>query len=337
MSDGILSGLTEVLSSLWAITKNSFTEIIRQPIYGILVGIGLALIALSPLIAMFALLHNQKLVADMGLATILLTGIVLAVLSASQVVSREIDAKTAGTVMSKPVGRLLFVTGKFLGVTLALAAATYLFTVVLLMTLRIGVASDAAYRMDYPALLGEFAPFFVAMALAFYCNYFYRWNFPSTAVIVAVPLYALSFLVLLIVDGDWRFAGFAQGFAGKECYEVFLAAVLVFLGVWVISSIAVAVSTRLNAVPNVIICLAVFFVGMVSRYLFGQYAESSFPAWVAYRVVPFLEGFWVADQLMRPEPYIPLHYVGLAGAYAAMFSVSMVLFAAFLFERRELI
>ena len=60
-----------MISSLWAITKNSFNEIIRQPIYGILVGIGLALIGLSPLFAMFALLQAEKLVVDMGLATIL--------------------------------------------------------------------------------------------------------------------------------------------------------------------------------------------------------------------------------------------------------------------------
>jgi len=295
------------------------------------------LIGLSPLFAMFALLQADKLVVDMGLATIMLVGIVLAVLGASQVISREIEAKTAGTVMSKPVERLLFVGGKFLGVSLAMAVAAYLFTVVLLLTLRIGVATTAAFRMDYPALLGELAPFFIAVGIAFYCNYFYRWNFPSTAVMMAVPLYAVSFLALLIVDKEWGFSGFAQGFAQKDCYEVFLAAVLVFLGVWVISSIAVAVSTRLNAVPNVIICAAVFFVGMVSRYLFGQYADTSYPAWVAYRLVPFLEGFWVADQLMQPEPYIPLHYVGLAGAYAVMFSASMVLLAAFLFERRELI
>jgi len=326
-----------MLSSLWAITRNAFTEVIRQPIYGIIVGIGMALIALSPLISMFTFLQNEKLVIDMGLATIFLIGLVLAVLSASQIISREIDAKTAGTVMSKPVGRLIFVGGKFLGVTLAMAVSSYLLTAVLLMTLRIGVPSVAWYRMDYPALLGVLTPFVVAMLLAFYCNYFYRWSFGATAVTMAVPLYGLSMLILLMVEKDWQFNWIATAFVEKNSYEVFLAAVLVFLGVWVISAIAVSASTRLNVVPNVIVCSGVFFVGMVSRYLFGQYADRSYAAWIAYRVVPNLQTFWVADQLMQPEPYIPAFYVGVVASYAVAYSAAMVLLAAFLFERRELI
>ncbi len=326
-----------MLSSLWALTKNAFTEIIRQPIYGILVGVGVALIGISPLIAMFTLLENDKLVVDMGLATIFLIGLVLAVLSASQIISREIESKTAGAVISKPIGRFVFVTGKFLGVTLAMLAATYLFTIVLLITLRIGVPSAAWYRSDWPAMLGELLPLFGAILLGFYCNYFYRWSFGATAIMCAIPLYGLSFFILLTITPGWQFAWIPQVYLYKDVYEVFLAAIMVFLGVWVISSIAVAASTRLNVVPNVVICAGVFFVGMVSRYLFGQYADTSYVAWVAYRLVPNLQAFWVADQLMSIEPYIPLSYVGMVAGYAVAFSAAMITLATYLFEQRELI
>jgi hypothetical protein len=215
--------------------------------------------------------------------------------------------------------------------------AVYLLTIILLVTVRLGVPSDASYQTDWPAFLAELAPALLAVGLGIYCNYFYRSNFTSTALLLALPLYTLSFVGLCVVSSKWQFEWFATSLLNLYADQVLLAAVLVFLCVWVISSVAVAISTRLNVVPNVIICTAFLFVGLVSRYLFGQYAGHSWPAWIAYRLVPYLQAFWVADQLMLPEPYIPLGYVGISAAYAALWCGATVAFAAFLFERREVI
>jgi hypothetical protein len=58
---------------------------------------------------------------------------------------------------------------------------------------------------------------------------------------------------------------------------------------------------------------------------------------VAYHIVPSLQYFWVADQLMRPQPYIPLSFVGKSALYAGTWCAAMMAFGAFLFERREII
>ena len=431
-----------MVSSFFALVRNSFAEIIRQPIYGILVVMGMVLIAFSPVITMFTMMDDVKLTVDMGLGTIFMVGIVLAVLSATQVISREIDSKTAGAVISKPVGRFIFVLGKFVGVTLAMGLASFLFTVILLLTVRMGVPSTASYTVDWPVFLGEVIPFLLAIALGLYANYFYRWNFTATAVRAAFPLYLVSLLGLLFVSKDWEVAVIAEGFVANNAGQVFLAACLVFLGVWVVSSVAVAASTRVNVVANVLICLGVFFIGMVSHFLFGWTVNDSWVRWeplaedstvtisgyirtadgkplsgvklagapgnpmtgedgrfsisvqrgesgtidpekggyrfspperaytdlmaartaqrfvarrrekdlayymeaswwgvarVAYHIVPSLQYFWVADQLMRPEPYIPLKYVGKSIIYAGAWCAAMVAFGAFLFERREII
>lgn len=332
-----------MFSSLFAIAKNSFAELIRQPIYAILVGVGVALIALSPVIAMFTLMSGEKMVVDMGLATILLMGLVLAVLNASQIISREIDVKTAGTVISKPVGRLMFVLGKFLGVTAGMLVAAFLFIATLIMTLRIGVPEAAWVRLDYPAMLALIGAVFLSCIIGVHCNYFYRWSFSSTAILSAIPIFALSLGLLFIVNSRWQFDWMPLSFLMNNTYEVFLAAVLVFLGTWLISSVAVAASTRLNVVPNVAVCGAVFFLGMVSRYLFGPQVYGQYSMWISvpasvfYHAVPNMQAFWVADQLMQPEPYVPLSYVGTVAAYTAAYVGAMVALSAFLFERRELI
>lgn len=326
-----------MLSGFWAITKNSFIEVIRQPIYGILLLVGMTLIGFSPAITMFGLALEESLMVDMGLATILLLGLVMAVFSATQGISREIETQTVGAVISKPVGRLAFVVAKFVAISLAMALSSYLLTLMMLMALRMGVPSTATWRMDYPVLLAELGPAFLAIGLGVYCNYFYRWNFCSTALLAAFPLYTLAFGMLLVINGGWQFEFIPAIFVERHCSQVALAALLVFMAVWVLSSVAVAISTRVNVVVNAVICLAVFFVGMITQFLFGRFADQSRLAWLALRMVPSLHVFWVGDQLMTEMPYIPVRYVGTAALYATGFCAAMLSFAAFLFERREVI
>jgi len=326
-----------LLSGFWAITKNSFVEIIRQPLYGILLLAGMVLIGLSPAVTMFSMAQDESLMVDMGLATIFLLGLVIAVLSATQVISREIEAQTVGAIISKPVGRFAFVLAKFAAVSLAMSVACYLLAIMLVTVLRIGVPSSASWRMDYPALLAAVCPLLVAMAAGVYCNYFYHWSFASTAIMLGLPLYTVAFMALLIVNGGWQVEVAPKVFIERHAWQVAQAALLVFLGVWVLSSVAVLVSTRLNVVMNVIICLTVFFVGMISQYLFGRFVGVFWPARVALWVVPSLHLFWVGDQLMSEAPYIPLRYVATVAAYAMGFCAGMIALAAFLFERREVI
>jgi ABC-type transport system involved in multi-copper enzyme maturation permease subunit len=326
-----------VLSSFWAITKNAFIEIIRQPVYAIMLLAGLLLIGFSPAITMFSMASDESLMVDMALATIFLLGLITAVLSATQVISREIESRTVGAIISKPVGRFVFVLGKFAAVSMAMVLGCYLLTLILLMALRIGVPSSADWQLDYPAFNAALLPLLIAVGLGIYCNYFYHWNFTSTAIIVAFPLYTVGFVFLLVINGGWQVELIPAVFMERHAWQICRAALLVFLGVWVISSVAVAVSTRLNVVMNVIICLVLFFVGMISQFLFGRFAEDFFPAWLALRFVPSLHVFWVGDQLMSEVPYIPMPYVATAAAYAVGFCAAMIMLAAFLFENREVI
>ncbi len=391
-----------MLSTLWTIGKNAFLEIIRQPVYAILLAMGLVLIALSPAVTMFSMVSDVKLMVDMGLATILMLGVVMSVLGASQVISREIESETAGAVLSKPVGRLTFVVGKFLGVSMASFQTSLLLCIMLLTAVRMGVPSTAHYHMDYPSLLAELVPALGAVGLGIYANYFYRWNFTSTAMTLAVPFYVLAFLALLVIGPNWNVQFLPTVFAERHTQQVALAALLVALGVWALGSVAVAASTRLNVVLNVIVCLAVFFTGMTAKFLFGWAGSTPVTGaevvavviaaallvfifgpwrhgafwrgatvvgglggaalvgwfavpplwsavrlfgtnlvqavfWAAYRALPNLEVFWVGDQLMQEAPFIPPTYVAWVAGYAVVFSAAMVVFAAYLFEHREVV
>lgn len=321
----------------WAIARNTVQEIFRKPIYCILLVIGMALIALSPTISMFTMMDDVKLLIDMGLATTFLMGLVLAVLASSTVVSREIGAKTIATVMSKPVGRLTLLAAKHAGLLGALLGAEYLLSIVLLITVRIGVPETASYEQDWPALWGLLLPLAAAILVGLYRNYFDRASFVSSALRAAFPAYTLSLLVLMVIGKGWKIEWLAKSFVKADAIAVAKASLLVFLGVSILVGVALAASTRLNVVSNLGVCATVFFLGMVSYYLFGQFAENNLAARAAWWAVPNLQAYWVSEGFVEKNPIIPWSYIGRAAVYTACYSVALLGFAAFLFEERELV
>ena len=114
--------------------------------------------------------RDPKLVKDSVLATLLLVGLFCAVISASSSVAHEIMSGTALAVLSKPVGRMVFLLGKYLGLALTLVVLTYVNLMSALIASKI--AFTAYGDADKTALF----LFTGAVALAFliggFSNYF---------------------------------------------------------------------------------------------------------------------------------------------------------------------
>jgi ABC-type transport system involved in multi-copper enzyme maturation permease subunit len=266
-----------LFSSLWAITRNSFIEIIRQPVYVILLAAAVLLTGVSPYITMFGAGNAEQIMVDMGLATMLLLGLVMGVLNASQVIHRQIERRTAGAIMSKPVGRLVFLVGQFLAVTAATALAIFVITVVLLQALRLGVQLRAGMKLDWPAVLGIGLPLVLATFMGAFSNFFYRLNFCSTTVMTAFVLYILSGALMFVVSSNWMIAPYHVTSVLvnlRHLDQVAIAALLVFLGVWVLSTFAVALSTRLNAVLSALTTAVVFFLCLVAQFLLSPVSDT---------------------------------------------------------------
>ena len=94
-------------------------EAIRQPIFIVLLLLGCMLIAIYPFIPYFTFGEDIKMVKDTGLATILLLGLILAMLTSSNTIAEDIEHRTAITLLSKPINRRQFIIGKFLGILVA--------------------------------------------------------------------------------------------------------------------------------------------------------------------------------------------------------------------------
>ncbi len=255
------------------IARATFVESLRQPVVMILVLLSGVLQVFTTMNTGFSMGQeisgqvqgDNKLLLDMGLATVFVLSTLLAAFVATAVISREIDNKTVLTVVSKPVGRPTLVLGKFLGVTgaITLAAATML--LFLLLAIRHGVMSTAADDLDAPVLVFSIAAVALVLAVAGWGNFYYGWNFPQTVGTLLPPTLLVAYVLVLIVGKGWRIQSITHDFLP----QVVVACACLLLAIVVLCAVATAASTRLGQVMTIVVCAGVFLAALLSNYLVG--------------------------------------------------------------------
>lgn len=305
------------------IARNTFRETLRQPIYFLLLISALCLIGFFPLLTMFVFREQVKLVVDSALAATLVFGWGMAVLCANHTISREIHNGTVLMVLAKPVDRHVFLAAKIAGVTLALSVFVLLAGLGTLVAVR--VAKDQFF-LDNTALGLYFGALLAGCLCGGGVNYFSRGSFSMTSVLALLVLLPLTTAVVALIPPE----------PGVERlrWTLMPALVLIWFAVLALGTLAAALSTRLDMVPNLVICGCIFLVGLVSDYLFGRAAGGSLLAFAAYNTIPNWQLFWMADALAA-DRVIPWVYVGWGALYTGFQLFLFLLLAAFLFRGRE--
>lgn len=314
-----------------AIAANSLVETVRQPVFVIILAGGAFMIALSPSFTMFTFMSNIKLVKDMGLATILLTGILQTVFAAAGVVSSEIENKTAMMILPKPVSKAQFICGKYFGIAAAIAGSVYLLTLILLLTVRVGVPEAAYTRLHKPVIFGEISAILIAVMIATLANYFHDRSFCSSCFGYSLISFTFIFLLLGFIDKDMKL----QKFCTDVDPLLISAAYLILLALLTVTAVAIALSTRFGMVLSVVLCVSIFILGLLSDYIFGRFVDRSAAAKIAYSVIPNMQAFWVADAVITGQR-IPLRFLASVTGYGAAYQMAVLALSVLLFETREI-
>ncbi len=333
------------MGQIYAIYRNTFLETVRQPVYGLILMIGCAVIAMSPATGMQIYTFGTgsglektetRMIADLGLGTALLAGLLLAVFCTASVISREIDEKTALTILSKRISRTAFVFGKYFGVSTAIAAAAAVMTAYLLMTIRVGAPVAVRDKLDWKAALAMIAVALAAVIFATARNYFRGRPWVGSFTLFFIPAVLALFLVYGLFDRDYSLVlrPDGVGYFGAYDMEVAKAGLLTLEAILVVAGVAVAASTRLGMGGNFAVSACAYLGGMTTEYFLDAYGYLP-PVQAFCRLLPNLQTFWMSDALTREET-IPLAYVGTASLYAVGYIFAMLFLAAFLFEKREI-
>lgn len=355
---------TPMFQQLVTIAHNTFTESIRQPIFVILVLLGALLMVLAPQLAAYTMEDDNKMLIDMGMSTVFGVCLFLSAFTATGVFSNEIENKTVLTVVSKPVSRPLFVIGKYVGISVAIALAYFLLSTVLVLAIRHRVMSTASDHFDMPVILFGVGGALFAFIFATAANYLYNKVFTSTLAVVLLITQAVALGLVLVINKKWGLQSPLTEFTvhGGELTQVVVGLGLVFQAVLVLTGVAVAASTRLGQVMTLMICVGVFLLGLASNSL-SQMVNSrlSIPigtdyyqslsailhadlalyqkvvyavAKFIYMLVPNLQFFWPADAITQGTP-ITAGLFGMVSGYAVLQIVAILAVAVALFQNRE--
>src|SRR5207244_572885 len=211
------------------IATNAFMELIRQPVFLLLMTSSAVFEIFLATPYYFAFGDEPKLVKNSTLAVMLLIGLFGAVLSASASLAREIRTGTALAVLSKPVGRAQFLLAKYFGLIAALTLLTYVNLVAALVASR--MAFDAYGSTDLAALSIFSGGVVVAYALGGFSNFFLRRPFVSDAV--------FALLVLVTVAAFLIFQFTSQQSSANEMAQVdwrlVPAAVVILFALWLLA------------------------------------------------------------------------------------------------------
>lgn len=320
-----------MINKLFTVAKNTFTETLRQPIYSVILAFSLFLFILSPSITMYSLDEDIKLLREIGLSTLFLTGLFIAIFSAASAVTEEIESRTITTVLSKPIGRPTFIIGKFLGVSAAVSLAHYICTIAYLMIVRHGVLETATDTHDWPVITVAAVALLLAFLLTAFLNYSYDWNFPATMVVSTAIFGTAALAVLTVFDREWHFNPADNHFTMFDIN----AAVLLLLAVILLVAIAVMFSTRFNVVLTLIFCVGAFLMGLISNYAFTAKAKDGhWWAKIGEAITPNMQVFWISDAIYEGSD-IPASYILNSGIYAAFYSGAILLLAIAMFQKRQ--
>lgn len=313
-----------------AIAVNAFMELVRQPIFLILLSVSSCFEVFLSVVPYFGLGDDTKMVKDMVLAVTFLSGLFTAVLCASASVAQEIRSGTALTVLSKPVGRSTFLLGKYAGLAAALTVMTFTNMIAALLASR--MAYDAYGSTDVESLIIYSVAVVLAYLVGGFSNYFLRRPFVADAVIAFVVLTTLAFWIVV------QFTHLSRMFDGelRADWRLVPAGVLILFALWILAGLALACSTRLDTISTLAVCSGFFLVGLVADFLFkGPSDGGAWWARFAYAVIPNWQQFWLADAL-EEKKFIPWSYVGQAAVYLAAYLTATLTAALLLFEDREL-
>lgn len=315
------------LTSFLALAGLTAVEIMRQPFCLLLTTTCVLFIALLPLVITHTLGEAGKLVRDSALAFMLVCGLILGGYAACSSLAREIRKGTAAAILSKPIGRELFLLAKTTGVIMVILVFGCCVTLTTIMSVRMAAR---LFYIDWwagiPLLLA--AP--IAYAVAGGINFLARKSFSSHAFGGLFICIACAFLVSGFFDAH----GHRTPFGAHYAWNLAPAAVLIGMAIIILTALAVSLATRLDLAPTLSLCSALFLLALFSDSLIGPYVDRHILAHALYALIPNAQHFWVVDAL-NENGSIPWTYVADAGGYALCYVSGVLSLGLIAFRHRD--
>ncbi len=318
-----------MIARVYAIALNTFREAVRDRVlYGV-IAFATAVLAFTLALAELSLDQQMRVVTDLGLASISLFSVLVAIFLGSSLLYKEIERKTLYVILPKPIERYEFLLGKYFGIVLTCAVF-----VLLMGSIQLWVTSiqaDAALALTVPAAALAVLGFLVWKA--------------KDKTIVLVPWAVLTFAA----------ASWLCSTVDVELGALLGAFVLTLGEVLILTGVALLFSSFSTPFLTGVFTFGVWLVGrsagemvtMKSGMLNEQLKNFlSFLAEVVPNFNLFVPGYHTltasADAFTPSYGFLtgeafggPLEYIAFAMGYAVVYSAVILVLAALVFRKRD--
>lgn len=191
-----------MVGRILALARWTVVEALRERVLYVVLLFAFVLVASSCVLTPLAPGAQIKVVVDFGLATLSALGVLVILLSGAGLVKREIERRSLDVLLCRPLSRLEYLVGKWLGLVASLMVLVVAMTLVFVLALRLnGFAWHAAYLQ---AIAASALELLVVASLAILFSTF---TSPTLASLFTLGLFAaghLSETVVRLSGGDPR-------------------------------------------------------------------------------------------------------------------------------------
>lgn len=307
------------VARIYAIALNTYREAVRDRVLFGVLALASAVLVLTLALGELSLDQQMRVVTDLGLASISLFSVLVAIFLGSSLLYKEIERKTLYVILPKPIARFEFLLGKYFGIVATCAVFISIMGALQLLVAAVQAGASTALLIAVPVAL------LVSLGLAFLV---------AKDRTLVVPLWSLIAL------------GASVWLSSTVDVEIFqlLASLLLSLGeVLILTAVALLFSSFSTPFLTGAFTFGVWLVGRAAHDMVAMESRTLSPA-----VKTLLR--WLAEFLPNFNLFVPgrstllvnatgyrdaLGYVATSMGYAVLYATATLIIAALIFRRRD--
>jgi ABC-type transport system involved in multi-copper enzyme maturation permease subunit len=201
------------MNVILTIARNTFKEVLRDKVFYNLFVFALLMIGSALLLGTLTIGEQSKIIKDIGLASIDLFGVLIAIFVGVGLISKEIEKRTIYTIIAKPVHRYQFLLGRFAGLVFTMWVNTAVMLVAFCVILVVGGTSPDSGLMKAVGLM-TVAQLIVLSAAIFFSTF----TTPTLSGIFTLALYVIGELTPDLKTLSEKLSGVSRGLLSGSYY-----------------------------------------------------------------------------------------------------------------------
>jgi ABC-type transport system involved in multi-copper enzyme maturation permease subunit len=201
------------MNAILTIARNTFKEVLRDKVFYNLFVFALLMIGSALLLGTLTIGEQSKIIKDIGLASIDLFGVLIAIFVGVGLISKEIEKRTIYTIIAKPVHRYQFLLGRFAGLVFTMWVNTAVMLVAFCVILVVGGTSPDSGLMKAVGLMTVAQLIVLSVAMLFS-----TFTTPTLSGIFTLALYVIGELTPDLKTLSEKLSGVSRGLLSGSYY-----------------------------------------------------------------------------------------------------------------------